>query len=939
MPRNSILTVVVLVAALAALVFLLGGPHKVLVGLGLAKDGGGADAPGALSGREGTEDPEGRTKEGPGVPVLFGRPLAERKGTGGLLALVVKFEGQTPIPGAVAVLSGTGHGGEDVKVEATSDATGHLSFLSVPAGDGYVLRIDARGEAPTTVPDLSVRAGVTRDLGAVFVGKKGVLTGRVVDEAGVGVVGADVRVYTGYGSLADLLNDFVEIFATLDREPTAVQKGTSGSGGKFQFDGLSPGPYVVRAVVPGRKQAFEKAQMTPDGAAGGTVTLVVVAGEPIAGTVVTEAGKGIPKAALAFLAEKNDDPTSFLLERVFATTDDEGKFRIAVDGGNERWRAIVVAEGFPQTMTTPMEPGKEDVRIVLRSGTVLEITVVDRDTGLPLSGAQVMAAVSDTGDSFMGGETEGGGGFFARKTDARGIATFDSRPGFLEMVMVSHPTHAPVMAAPSREGIAIGGEGTGLVGDVDREIHAGRVNRLRVALAGGVTLVGRVKDANEKGIAGAEVRSFGLGLVGNATSAVTGPDGAYRLEGLLAMQGQAAVMVKAPGYVLRDEAMSMGGVKVPENATGEVQHDFVMDPAATVRGRVVDADGRGVGGVSVRLHGGMLGLQALLLGGAQGTTGSDGWYVLFDVAGRKASPEVPPPPGSEEYAGALAGMNRPRVLASAPGYVTGRSEPFEVPPGATVDAPLVTLKRGAAVSGKVVDPGARPVAHAFVEVAVETAQEDFSDLMGFGDANRPRTARTAADGTFAVGSVPAGKGTVTVTAAGLAPTRASVTIEGERSPEPVEVRMRPAREARGRVVGPDGRGVAGVTVTIAGGLEGREGDAAWVSPTAATTDANGDFTLKNLPPGRVLTSLRAKGFKSATATVEAGGSSVEVRLSAVDPDAARRLQEISQELMTVVQQMQTAKDSDTKQALQKRLMDLVEEQRRLQKEAGDQPGK
>ncbi len=940
MSKNAVVTVVLVAAALAALVLALGGPHAVLVSVGILKDDSSTGSmPAGLSGGDAARpDGEGGVDEGakgPRGPVLFGSPREERKGTGGLLARVVKFERQTAVKGAVATLSGTGYGGEAVHVEATSDAMGLLSFASVPAGDGYLLRVDARGEAPRSVPDIAIRANVTRDLGSVFLGTPGTLVGRVVDERGQGVAGADVRVLSGYGSFADLLKDFVEILSTLDREPTPLGKAKSEADGRFRVEGLSPGPYVVTAKATGKRQTRVKATMTPEGAAGGEVTLVVEPGVSISGTVVDETGHGIENATLAFLPENPSDPLAFLTGRLFARTDESGAFSVAVEDAPGKWRAMVSAPGFPQTMSGSFEPGREE-RVVLKAGTQVEITVIDRDTGAPIAGAQVMAAVSDSGEMMSGGEGDDFGGFLTRSTDASGVVAMDARPGVLEMVMVSHATHSPVMVMPGRQGFLLSEAGTGFVGEPDREIKKGRTNRFRIAMASGVTLVGRVLDPQGNGISGAQVRSIGLGIGGSGSSAETGPDGAYRLPGLNASMGALSVTLKAPGYVTRDSVGPFSSVPVPKDATGEVQHDFTMDPSATVRGRVLDSAGNGVAGATVRLNGGLNGIEAMFLGGGQGTTGSDGTYVLFDVAGKapKAGGDAPSPggTGADGFPLTPGAMESPRVLAIAAGYVPERSEAFSVLPGASVTAPDVTLRRGSEVKGRVVDPGARPVARATVEVEVERPKDDFMDMLPLGEENRPRSGWTAEDGTFAVRTVPAGKATVTATLKGYAPTRVSIVIEVDKAPEGVEVRLRPTREAKGRVVGPDGRGVAGAVVRTEGGLEGRDGDEAWVSPAAATTDAEGSFVLTGLPPGRIAARVTGKGFQRATATVEAGGSSVEVRLSAVNPNAQARLLEVTQELMAVSKEMMSTKDDATKKALQKRLMDLVEEQRRLSAE-------
>jgi protocatechuate 3,4-dioxygenase beta subunit len=394
------------------------------------------------------------------------------------------------------------------------------------------------------------------------------------------------------------------------------------------------------------------------------------------------------------------------------------------------------------------------------------------------------------------------------------------------------------------------------------------------------------------------------------------------------MNGQALAFAKAPGWISRI-LQDKDGIKVPEGG-GEVKHDFTLHPGATVRGRVTDAAGKGVAGAEVVFESGTgMGFEGFLFGTNTAVTGPDGGYVLFDLEEGKV-PEPTEAPSEEAANPFLAGRGGgPRVRASAAGYVPARSEPFEVGPGASVTAPTVRLLKGAVVKGRVTEPGGKPVAGAVVDVEVEGGASTFEEILGMGGTGgAPRTLHTAADGTFTAETVPAGRATFTARAPGWASSRAVVTVEGEASPAPFDLRMRPAREVRGRVLGPDGSGVKGASVSVDGASPPDAPDA-YVAPVAARTDGEGAFVLKGLPPGRHEVRVTASGFRAEKTQADAG-STVEVRLSPVTAGSAERLKEIQGELQEIYGKFAGAKDKTEREALQRRMMELMKEQTELQ---------
>src|SRR5688572_644594 len=106
------------VVAATSAVFALGGPRPFFGGGGSGLDGAAGnardradaaarDAAGAAAGTGGAA---GKPASVRGA-LLFGRPRAERKGVGALLARVVRWKDQTPVGGSQVFLSGEWTGG------------------------------------------------------------------------------------------------------------------------------------------------------------------------------------------------------------------------------------------------------------------------------------------------------------------------------------------------------------------------------------------------------------------------------------------------------------------------------------------------------------------------------------------------------------------------------------------------------------------------------------------------------------------------------------------------------------------------------------------------------------------------------------------------------------------------------------------------------------
>ncbi|HEX2327121.1 MAG TPA: carboxypeptidase regulatory-like domain-containing protein [Candidatus Angelobacter sp.] len=114
---------------------------------------------------------------------------------------------------------------------------------------------------------------------------------------------------------------------------------------------------------------------------------------------------------------------------------------------------------------------------------------------------------------------------------------------------------------------------------------------------------------------------------------------------------------------------------------------------------------------------------------------------------------------------------------------------------------------------------------------------------------------TAADGTYSLQNVAPGTVTVTASRGGYQSASTSATVTAGNTTTVPVIKLAPVGPGTisGSVTTSAGVGVAGATV-IAGGL-------------SATTDANGAYTIANVPGGSQVVTASASGFANGTATV------------------------------------------------------------------------
>lgn len=705
---------------------------------------------------------------------------------------------------------------------------------------------------------------------------RGTLSGRVLDREGKPLAGAEVTIFPSTErSGDDRKRNLWAALTFAGQEDRATARLRSGTDGSFVARDLPTGAYTVRATRPDRLRTMEEARV--GGPFERPLTLVLLEGPEVTGRVVDEEGKGVGGARVA-LTSVGDGASAY--DRDHATCDAEGRFRAVV----ETVFVYAFADGYVEAVAETSIHAPDDVTIVLPRGGQLEVTVVDRETGAPIVGAEVLF---------------GGGAARLGATDARGGILFSAPPGPVRMLSVEHAHYAEKLytglSRLRRAGSPDAVEG------LDRPVERGRTTSIRVRLAKGLTLVGRVLSIDGAPISGANV-STGIDFERTdriGVSVASGGDGSYTWSGLL--EGDIAGMeVEAAGWV---RAREVEGKPVRSGST--VSMDLRMRPAPIVRGRVLDAQGRPVIGAAVRLVGPRSGDTAPV------PTDEAGEFTLT-IGGRPADPrfraEPPPQPPAET-----------KVLVQGD-LMEATSAPFKLPTSGILRVPDVVIRQANLVAGRVVDPEGRPAASAHLEAFVAgTVRDSWNSHWKW----------TPASGAFEFTNLPTGKIVLTAHLDGFAPVKRTVMLVAGTPLWDVELRLRPARIVRGIVLDPKGRPLDEADVRRDGPLQGVEGDAAYAGDYHTGTGADGTFEFQDVPTGKVKVHVTAPGMRAASAWVESGGAPHEFRLVAVATDPSARKIEIAAEVAAIEEEIRVADERRRIDDHRKRIEALRAEEARL----------
>lgn len=689
-----------------------------------------------------------------------------------------------------------------------TDAQG-LYQLAAPSKVTLVLRAEAAGyrgvEISGKIEDEPLRgksraAGEEVHEGPLFALTPVVtLTGRVLDEMGTPVPTAEVGARVSG--------------PTPGPPPSPVDPVKTGQDGAFRMSDLTPSiPYRLTVRAEGFAPAeIEIAPLDHKTASSGrqVVEIVLSRGRAVHGIVVDEKGEPVAGARVALLWQADTKARKrFVAGRrlpesiqVFeARTGEVGSFTVN-DLPAGRFELVVRAEGFapyeiPGVEIASEETSKDLGRLELSPGLALEGWVSDR-TGRPVAGAEVQLRLRLGSTRFPGPAT---------RSDEEGRFRLEHLTA--DTVFDLHVRHAEFSAR------------------VVPNIAARDQELLHVELERSAVVTGRVVTTTGEPVprawVGAKptdaVDSWVLYIDREGVDPTTHTDAQGRFYLPDVESGQVRLSVEAKGF----QPYSRSDLDILPGT--ETVVEVVLEPGASVTGRVLGADGRPLSGVSVRG------------GGLQDNSDFAGRFRLVGVA-----------PGTH------------RFVASDDEH--GRtSRTVEVPPMG-IDIELV-FPSGYPVAGRVVGPEDEPVAGALVRLepaTEETRAESF-----------PRSGLTDRDGEFGFPHVPPGSYRLMVRREGFAMGSTAPIVDVASGPvENLRLTLRSGGVVMGQVLGLEPGEAANLMVEARGPGLSRHGQ----------MSGPGTYRIEGLSAGDWLVTAEVRGIgRRAQGRVRLGESGGETRL-------------------------------------------------------------
>jgi protocatechuate 3,4-dioxygenase beta subunit len=343
-----------------------------------------------------------------------------------------------------------------------------------------------------------------------------------------------------------------------------------------------------------------------------------------------------------------------------------------------------------------------------------------------------------------------------------------------------------------------------------------------IVLHRGAVVTGVVRGADGP-LKGAHV--FALQGAAYRADVTTDEEGAYRATGLPA--GDYELFSRTEAYELLDQKSGLR-FEIDQEYRGV---DFLLLPGGRVQGRVLDSSGAPVAKASVTVQSTREGQVK-----RDAPTGDDGAYEVENL-----------------YDGEYA------VIVVADGWLPYGPAPIPVRRGDRLSHD-VQLRRAGFVTGRVVGPNGQPVAGALF-------------VLRQGDLRE--TTNTDPEGRFELTGLRPGVHEMYCRSDDYTlNSRGEVTLEPEERREGLVIRIDPALVARGRVLGPDGRGRSGrkvIAVSRTNEQVRREG----------VTGGDGTFTVPNLYEGRYRFFLEGQeDAGGADAVVERGRAPPQLLLNA-----------------------------------------------------------
>jgi len=420
--------------------------------------------------------------------------------------------------------------------------------------------------------------------------------------------------------------------------------------------------------------------------------------------------------------------------------------------------------------------------------TAAELWIVKREPGEETQAVQVRSRTFSTGD-FLVPELEPGGRY---------------------RVIARKEGHAPAV--------------------VDAQASPQSTVPMRLVLAAGVEVFGRIVDEDDEPVSGArtvlddnslEDADRAAEAVLGAAATLSGTDGLFHLEDL--KPGSYALVVHREGYA----PTWVAGVELRGTESAFDFGKITLRAGVAIEGIVVDPEGNPVNEVRVALGTtgeGSSGLARRFAGGGipTGTTDRTG---RFRITGLLEGERLPLRLQKEGYADAAV----PVVRAPT-------QEPLRV-----VLSPTVTLR------GRVVSAGSGPVPGSILHILEQRGEVAIPGGRRYLETSR-RAISTDAEGRFALSDVTPGIVTLRASAPGFSPTRLPpLHLDPGEVREDLALILLPGATILGIVADQDGNPIPGVHVEVAFPEPEISRDRLY----ADTTDDLGRFQIPGVPKGSV----------------------------------------------------------------------------------------
>lgn len=697
---------------------------------------------------------------------------------GDLTLFVVRVEDHAPVPNSKVTLSGRARSGDRVALAVFTDTEGRAAFEDAPPGVSYRARIEAPGLPPRTVEGLAVRRGLSTRLLPVFVGPLATMEGRFVDEGGAPVAGAEVHVHDEVRTRSEEppvydAAEFREEVVTQEVAPLGTTI-TDADGG-YRIASLPAGPLEVRATAAGYRETVARVFLPPPGGEPERITRTLWRGADVTGVVVDAGGRPVPAVEVVV-----SSATGGTAERRRTTTGADGRFALTVAHSGPFF-VLALDRSSSRFVSRRFQSPPSDVTIPWTDRVPFLLTVTDRATERPLPDASVELGVRPTMEA-----TDGEAGWMTKvsgSTDAAGRFAARLPAGFIASV---------VLTAPGHVGATIDTTWWIPDGDVEavqqlfgKELVAGSELEVAVALPGAsepdtAGIAGRVLDEEGRPVAGARIGSWSLGSLG-VHGARADTRGDFLLDGFAAEE----LVVRARGFVQRAEDRAC-------EADPSGRRTARVHRGATIRGRVVGPDGRGVAGAFVSI------LPERRNDGSLSTRYRDAWDAFRDPYARTAADgtfvmndaiplfSVPMDDLGRDVEGAGPTRGPARLAVRARTFVDALSGPFVYAATGVTAAPTVTLSHGAHVVGRVVDEEGHPLANLPVSLTAIGDGTTHAALPADGQVH------SGAEGTFHVFALPIGELQVTTgSIPGHDGGRVTIPVTGQGALVPFDVVLHP----------------------------------------------------------------------------------------------------------------------------------------------------